>query len=80
MRVLYVCLGSKVSPRTFGYITMGSVVLFILSSILLLYSEGSEVNRVQVILSGLLKLLCFLQGRPLWKYVFLGCTRVCDVI
>ena len=42
---MYVSLGSKVR-------TMGSVVLFISRSRLLLYSAGSEVNRVQVVLSG----------------------------
>ena len=31
---------------------MGSAVLFILSSRLFLYSTGSGVNRVQVVLSG----------------------------
>ena len=41
---------------------MASVVLFILRSIMLLYSTGSHVNRVQVVLSEysvtLLKTLC----------------------
>ena len=32
MCVLYVSFGSKVVPRTFGYVTMGSAVLFILRS------------------------------------------------
>ena len=49
MCVLYVSFGSKVRPRTFGCVAMGSVVLFILRYILLLYSAGSVVNRVQVI-------------------------------
>ena len=48
MCVLYVSFGSKV---TFGCVTMGSPVLFILRSRLLLYSAGSGVNRVQVALS-----------------------------
>ena len=34
---------------TFGYIAMGSPVLFILRSRLLLYSAGSGVGRVQVV-------------------------------
>ena len=46
MCVLYVSFGSKVSHRTFGCVTMGSVVLFIF---LLLYYAGSGVNRVQVV-------------------------------
>ena len=52
MCVLYVIVGSKVMPRTFGCVAMGSIVLFILRSRLRLYSKGSGVNRVQVILSG----------------------------
>ena len=44
MCVLYVSFWSKVRPITFG-------CLFILRSILLLYSAGSGVNRVQVVLS-----------------------------
>ena len=53
MCVLYVSFGSKVMPRTFGCIAMGNTVLFILRSRLLLYSTGSGVNRVQVVLSGI---------------------------
>ena len=42
MCVLYVSFGPKVRPRTFGLVAMGSVMLFILSSRLLLYSAGSS--------------------------------------
>ena len=52
MSVLYVSFGSKVRPRTCGCVAMCSAVLFILGSRLLLYSAGSGVNRVQVVLSG----------------------------
>ena len=52
MCVLYVSVGSKVRPRTFGCIAMRGAVLFIFRSRLLLYSAGSGVNRVQVVLSG----------------------------
>ena len=51
MCVLYVSFGSKVRPRTFGCIAMGSALLFIVRSSLLVYSTGSGVNRVQVVLS-----------------------------
>ena len=51
MCVLYVSFGSKVRPITFGCVAMGSAVLFILRSRLLLYSAGSGVNRVQDVLS-----------------------------
>ena len=49
---MYVSVASKVKPRTFGYVAMVSAVLFILRSRLLVYSAGSGVNRVQVVLSG----------------------------
>ena len=52
MGVLYVSFGSKVRPRTFGCVAMGSALLFIVRSRLLVYSAGSCVNRVQVVLSG----------------------------
>ena len=52
MCVLYVSFGSKVRPSTFRCIVMGSAMLFIFRSKLLLYSTGSGVNRVQVVLSG----------------------------
>ena len=51
MCVQYVRFGSKVRPRTFGCVAMGSVMLFIFRSRLLVYSAGSGVNRVQVVLS-----------------------------
>ena len=51
MCVLYVSFASKVRPRTFGCVTMRSAVLYVWSR-LLLYSAGSGVNRVQVVLSG----------------------------
>ena len=51
MNVLYVSFGSKVRPRTFGCVVMGSAVVFILRSRFILYSAGSGVNRMQVTLS-----------------------------
>ena len=60
MCVLYVSFGSKVRPRTFGCVNMGSTVLFILMFRLLLYSVWSGVNRVQVVLSRFsVRLFCF---------------------
>ena len=50
--MLYVSFGSKVRPRTFGCVAMGSAVLFLLRSRLLFYSAGFGVNRVPVVLSG----------------------------
>ena len=41
--VLYVSFRSKVRPRTFGCVAMGSVLLFIVRYRLLVYSAGSGV-------------------------------------
>ena len=50
---------------------MGSAVLFIFRSRLLLYTARSVVNRVQVVLSGYsVRLLCFVQANNLCRY---GC-------
>ena len=69
--VLYVSFGSKVRPKTFGCVIMGSALLFMVRSKLLVYSAGSDVNRVQVVLSGLSKrLFCFVQAKTLCRY---GC-------
>ena len=58
--------------RTFEFVAMGSVVLFILSSRLLLCSTGSGVNRVYVGLAGFsVILLCFVQD------FFYVCMVVC---
>ena len=71
MGVLYVSFGSKVRPRTFGCIVMGSAVLCILRSRLFVYSAGSGVNRVRVVLSGFrMRLFCFVQTKTLCRY---GC-------
>ena len=67
MYVQYVSFGSKVRPRTFGCVAMGSVLLFIVGSRLL----ESGVNTVQVVLSGFSKrLFCFVQAKTLCRY---GC-------
>ena len=63
MCVLYVSFGSKVRPRTFEWVAMGSEVLFIMRSRLLLYSAGSGVSRVHVVLSGF-SVRCFVLSRP----------------
>ena len=70
MCVLYVSFGSKVRPRTFGCAAMGSALLFIVRSRLLVYFAGSGVNRVQVVLSGFItRLFCFVQAKTLCRYV-----------
>ena len=61
--------GSKVRPKTFGCLALRSAVLFIFRSILLLYSAGSGVNRVQVVLFGFgVRLFCFVQAKTLCSY------------
>ena len=68
MCVLYVSFGSKVGPRTFGCVAMGSVFL---GPDVLVYSAGYGVNRMQVVLSRQ-KL-----SVGMVVYVFLGGTRAC---
>ena len=63
--------GSMSRSRTCGCVAMGSAVLFILRSRLLLYSAWSVVNRVHVVLSGFsVRLFCFVQAKTLSGY---GC-------
>ena len=77
MCVLYVSFWSKVRPRTFVCIAMVSTVLFIFRSRLLLYSAGSGVNRVQVVLSGFsVKLLCRYGCRYFLAALVLVCVDV----
>ena len=50
---------------------MGSALLCILRPRLLVYTAGSGVNRVQVVLSGFsMRLFCFVQAKTLCRY---GC-------
>ena len=64
--------GSKIRPRTFGCVAMGSALLFIARSRLLVYSAWSGMNRVQVVLSGFSRrLFCFVQANTLCRY---GCV------
>ena len=60
-----------VRPSTFGCVAMVSAVLFILRSRLLLYSVGSGVNSVHVLLSGVsVRLFCCVHGKTVCRY---GC-------
>ena len=59
-----VCCGSKVRPSTCGGVAMGSAVLLLLVSKLLLYSAGSGVNIVHVVWSGFsVRLFSFIQTK-----------------
>ena len=78
MCVLYASFGSKVRPRTFGCIAMRSAVLLIFMSRLILYSAGSGVNRVQVVLSGFSVILfCFVRAKTLCRYGCMYFLAVC---
>ena len=78
MCVLYVSFGSNVGPRTFGCVAMSRALLLIVRSRLLVYSAGSGVNRVQVVLSGFSKrLFCFVQTKTLCRY---GCMYFLTVL
>ena len=68
MCVLYVSFGSKVRSIT---VAMGSALLCIMRSRLVVYSAGSGVNRVHVVLSVFsMRLFCFVQAKTLCRY---GC-------
>ena len=80
MNVCAVCefFWSKLKPSKSGCNAMGSAVLFILRSRLLVYSAGSTGNRVKVVLCGFsVRLLCFVRAKPLCRY---GCMYFFDAL
>ena len=81
MDVCAVCgYGSKVSPRTFGCVAMASALLCIVRSIVFVYSAGSGVNRVQVVLSEFsMRLFCFVQVKTVCRCgcIYLLAALVC---
>ena len=83
MNVCAVCeFWVQCKAQTFGCVAMRSTGLFIFRSRLLLYSAGSGVNRVQVVLSGFsVRLFCFVQEKTLCRYgcmyLFAALVRVC---
>ena len=74
MCVLYVSFGPKVRP--FGCVVMRGAVLFIFRPRLLLYSAGSGVNRVHVVLS-VFSARFFVQAKTLCMY---GCMYFLDAL
>ena len=81
MCVLYVSFGSKVRPRTFGCVAMGSALLCIFRSrYLLVYSAGYGVNRVQVVLSGFSMRLFFVLSRQKFSVLSRQKFSVCMVV
>ena len=76
MRVLYERFGSRVRPNNVGCAAIGSAVYF--NSRYALYSAGSGVNKVQVVLSGLMcMLLCFVKAKTCCMYVLVALMPVC---
>ena len=53
MCLLYVSLGWRVSPSILGLVFMGSTLLSICSTSCVMYSTGSGMKRVYVVLSGM---------------------------
>ena len=77
MWVAYVSFGSNVSPRIFGFLTVGSMSLLICRLRVLLYCAGSGVNSVVVVLVVLRESwFCRVQSCICCKYC---CTCVCAV-
>ena len=72
MCLLYVSLGSRVSPSMFRFMFMGSVTLSICSSSWVLYSAGSGVKRVHVVLSGL-RMRLFVESMYVFHVGMIGC-------
>ena len=69
--------GSNVSPKIFGFLTVGSVSLLICRVRVLLYWAGSGVKSVVVVLVVLRESwFCFVQLCICWRYC---CTCVCAV-
>ena len=69
-----VSFGSNVIPITYGCIAMSSALLCILRSRLLVYSAGSGLNRVQVVLSGFsMRLFYFVQAKFIYRYGCIYC-------
>ena len=75
-RGLYACtemLWMCVLYMNIGCVALSSALLCIFRSRLFVYSAGSGVNRVQVVLSGFsMRLFCFVQAKTLCRY---GCMH-----
>ena len=82
MCLLYVSLGSRISPSNFELMFMGSVMLSICSSSCVLHSAGSGVKRVHVVLSGL-RMRLFVRVHVCiscmydWMFAFAMCMSLC---
>ena len=83
MCLLYVSLGSRVSPSIFRLMFMGSVMFVcICCSSGVLYSTGSGVKRVHVVLSGLsmrlyVRVHVCISGRFDWMFALAMFMSLC---
>ena len=73
MCLLYVRLGSRVSPSIFGLMFMRNVMLSICSSSCVLYFAWSVVKRVHAVLSGLRMRLFVFESMYVFHVGMIGC-------
>ena len=63
---------------SFGYVAMDNALLFIVRARLLVYSTGSGVNRVEVVLSGFSKrLFWFVHAKTLCNLSVRTAVKLC---
>ena len=78
--VVNVSFGSKVGLRTFGCVSMGSEVLFILRSRYIIFHRVWSEQSASCFVWMQCKIITFVQEKNymyVWLYVFLGCTCGC---
>ena len=74
-------LGSSVRPRILGCLTVGSCVLFMCRVSVVLYSAGSGVKSVVVVLSALsVSWLAMVQSCICWRYCCTCCCAMCGLV
>ena len=70
--------GSRLSPRIFGFLIVGMMVLFMVRFSVVLYSAGSGVKSVEVDFSGLsIRLFSFVHLKMSSGY---GCRLLCAIL
>ena len=74
-------LGSSVRPSIFGCLIVGSTVLLMWRVSVVLYSAGSGVNRVVVVLSALsVSWLLMVQLCICLRYCWTCCCAICGLV
>ena len=72
-----VCLGSNVRPSVFMVLSVGSVVLFIVSLSFVECSSGWGVNIIVCVFEGLrIRICCLVQLNMSWRYKCTCCLAV----